>query len=462
MVLNNILAAPAFETWREGEPLDIQSMLFTPEGKPRHSIFYLAHLSDGERMFFVTLLLSAVETWMRTQKGSTALRALLYMDEIYGYLPPTAVPPSKGPLLRMLKQARAFGLGLLLATQNPVDMDYKALSNTGTWFIGKLQTERDKNRLLDGLESVAGGIPARRNGQTHFIAWQAHLRHAQRPRENACLNSNPLDDEFSGGTHDPSADSCSQSIGGRWSNASRRARTCHCFEEIIHASAFRRRPATRTTAVSISTFNLSTSTGCRCAICERSTFNQQSSIVNPKSKIRWKSHQTHPSPQVSANTSSRRITACPKHFNPLNAPCLPQAMIQGIVYRPSLLAAAQVRLLDRKYGVDMEINKAALVDSLDRRGIVRWDEFTYNGPSLEKVETMPAASARFGTIDSPLNDSKLMTALQKDFTDWLFRNSAVTARANLALKVFGGPDVSQADFMKACADTARDARDAEI
>ncbi len=159
MVLNNILAAPAFETWREGESLDIQNLLFTPEGQPRHSIFYLAHLSDGERMFFVTLLLSAVETWMRTQTGSTSLRALLYMDEIYGYLPPTAVPPSKGPLLRMLKQARAFGLGLLLATQNPVDMDYKALSNTGTWFIGKLQTERDKNRLLDGLESAAGGIP---------------------------------------------------------------------------------------------------------------------------------------------------------------------------------------------------------------------------------------------------------------------------------------------------------------
>jgi hypothetical protein len=159
MVLNNILAAPAFQTWREGESLDVKSLLYTPDGKPRHSIFYLAHLSDGERMFFVTLLLSAVETWMRTQSGSSSLRALLYMDEIYGYLPPTANPPSKQPLLRMLKQARAFGLGLLLATQNPVDMDYKALSNTGTWFIGKLQTERDKNRLLDGLESAADGIP---------------------------------------------------------------------------------------------------------------------------------------------------------------------------------------------------------------------------------------------------------------------------------------------------------------
>jgi hypothetical protein len=159
MVLNNILASPAFETWRDGQSMDIASMLYTPDGHPRHSIFYLAHLSDAERMFFVTLLLSAVETWMRMQKGATSLRALLYMDEIFGYLPPQRNPSSKGPLLRMLKQARAFGLGLLLATQNPVDVDYKALSNAGTWFIGKLQTEQDKNRLLDGLESAAGGIP---------------------------------------------------------------------------------------------------------------------------------------------------------------------------------------------------------------------------------------------------------------------------------------------------------------
>src|SRR5512144_110027 len=159
MVLNNILAAPTFETWREGQSLNIGSMFYTADHRPRHNIFYLAHLSDEERMFFVTLLLSAVETWMRTQSGATSLRALLYMDEIYGYLPPQRNPPSKQPLLRMLKQARAFGLGLLLATQNPVDVDYKALSNAGTWFIGKLQTEQDKNRLLDGLESAAGGIP---------------------------------------------------------------------------------------------------------------------------------------------------------------------------------------------------------------------------------------------------------------------------------------------------------------
>ena len=130
-------------------------MLYSPDGKPRHSVFYIAHLSDAERMFFVTLLYSAVETWMRSQAGSTSLRALIYFDEIFGYLPPVANPPSKPSMLRMLKQARAFGVGQILATQNPVDIDYKALSNAGTWFIGRLQTDQDKQRLLDGLEGAA-------------------------------------------------------------------------------------------------------------------------------------------------------------------------------------------------------------------------------------------------------------------------------------------------------------------
>ena len=158
MLLNNILAAPAFQSWITGQPLDIQSLLYGPDGRPRHSVFYIAHLSDTERMFFVTLLYASVETWMRTQKGITSLRALIYFDEIFGYLPPTSNPPSKMPMLRMLKQARAFGVGQVLVTQNPVDVDYKALSNAGTWFIGKLQTERDKERLLDGLEGAAPGL----------------------------------------------------------------------------------------------------------------------------------------------------------------------------------------------------------------------------------------------------------------------------------------------------------------
>lgn len=155
MTLNNLLAAPGFKTWMEGEALDIDRMLYTNSGKPRMAIFSIAHLSDSERMFFVTLLLNQVLGWMRAQPGTTSLRALLYMDEVFGFLPPIGEPPSKKPLLTLLKQARAFGLGVVLATQNPVDLDYKGLSNIGTWFIGRLQTERDKQRLADGLTSAS-------------------------------------------------------------------------------------------------------------------------------------------------------------------------------------------------------------------------------------------------------------------------------------------------------------------
>jgi hypothetical protein len=157
MRLNNLLASPGFATWMAGEPLDIQSLLYTPSGKPRIAIISIAHLNDAERMFVVTLLLGEVVAWMRRQSGTSSLRALLYMDEIFGYFPPTAMPPSKQALLTLMKQARAFGLGVVLATQNPVDLDYKGLSNAGTWFIGRLQTERDKARLLEGLLSSSGG-----------------------------------------------------------------------------------------------------------------------------------------------------------------------------------------------------------------------------------------------------------------------------------------------------------------
>ena len=160
MAVNNLLAAPGFSAWMEGEPLDIQRLLYTPEGKPRLAILSIAHLNDAERMFFVSLLLNQVLGWMRQQPGTTSLRAIVYMDEIAGYLPPVANPASKAPMLTLLKQARAFGVGMVLATQNPVDLDYKALSNAGTWFIGRLQTERDQARVLDGLEgamSTAGG-----------------------------------------------------------------------------------------------------------------------------------------------------------------------------------------------------------------------------------------------------------------------------------------------------------------
>ena len=153
--LNGLLASPSFASWARGVPLDIDAMLYT-DGKPNAAIIQIAHLSDQERQFVVTLVLSKLVTWMRQQSGTPDLRVIVYMDEVFGFVPPTATPPAKKPILTIFKQARAYGIGMVLATQNPVDMDYKALANAGTWMIGRLQTERDKARLMDGLKDAAG------------------------------------------------------------------------------------------------------------------------------------------------------------------------------------------------------------------------------------------------------------------------------------------------------------------
>jgi hypothetical protein len=182
---NSVLAAPGFDVWSAGEPLDAASLLFTPAGQPRISIISVAHLDDAQRMLVVSLVLGAVLRWTRRQSGTSSLRALVYMDEVFGYLPPVANPPSKLPLLTLLKQARAFGVGLVLATQNPVDLDYKALSNAGTWFLGKLQTERDKARMLDGLEGVSSGLDRqaidRALSSLRARVFLMHNVHEQRP-----------------------------------------------------------------------------------------------------------------------------------------------------------------------------------------------------------------------------------------------------------------------------------------
>jgi len=183
---NGLLAAPGFDAWLDGDPLDIAKLLWTREGKPRVSILSIAHLDDAQRMFFVSLLLGQMVSWMRTQPGTPSLRALFFMDEVVGYFPPVAMPPSKPPLLLLLKQARAFGLGIVLATQNTVDLDYKGLSNAGTWLIGRLQTERDKARVLDGLEGAAAGAFDRETVDRTLSAlkkrhFYVHDVHAARP-----------------------------------------------------------------------------------------------------------------------------------------------------------------------------------------------------------------------------------------------------------------------------------------
>jgi hypothetical protein len=166
MKLNGLAASPSFASWTEGPDLNIQEMLYGEGDKPKAAIVSLAHLSEDERQFVVTLLLSKMVTWMRAQAGTSDLRALVYMDEVFGYVPPIGSPPSKKPILTILKQARAFGVGLVMSTQNPVDIDYKAISNAGTWMIGRLQTEQDKQRLLDGMSHSDGSVDVKVIGDT--------------------------------------------------------------------------------------------------------------------------------------------------------------------------------------------------------------------------------------------------------------------------------------------------------
>jgi len=444
MVLNNILASPAFETWREGQALDIGSMFYTTDGHPRHSIFYLAHLSDSERMFFITLLLSAVETWMRMQKGSTSLRALLYMDEIFGYLPPQRNPSSKQPLLRMLKQARAFGLGLLLATQNPVDVDYKALSNAGTWFIGKLQTEQDKDRLLDGLESSSGGIPRvdfdkliSTLGKRVFVLHNIHAKQPELFQTRWTMNflAGPL------------------------------TRTqIPALNQLANATATLQtppKPASVSQTIDSSDASSPASVPAVAVSHQPSVTNRQSPTLNRKPEI--SASQTKPPvPSGIREFFLPQNYSLPEAFRAAQKTMPAEAMIESVVYRPTLVASARVRVLDRKLGVDSELTRAAVVTTLEKRGSVRWDDYLLSSHVLEQIETSPTPSAKFGSIDAPLNDSKLMNAIQKDFTAWVLQTSSVQARANEALKVYAGPDVSRAEFMRACAEAASQMRDKEI
>jgi hypothetical protein len=433
MSLNNILAAPSFESWREGHPLDIPSLLFSPDGKPRHNVFYIAHLSDAERMFFVTLLLSAVETWMRTQAGSSALRALIYFDEIYGYLPPTRNPSSKQPLLRMLKQARAFGVGLLLATQNPVDVDYKALSNAGTWFVGKLQTERDKDRLLDGLESVSGGVNRVEFGKIiSTLSKRVFLLHNVHENKPVIFQTRWTMNYLAGPltrTHIP------------------------LLNKLAGGDALAETPA-NTMSGSVPTSDSSSSAA--------PTVMAASAVkVQPRSDS--KGSQTKPTVPAGVDEYFLPLSfSITEAFSAASEPLPAESQLSAVLYRPVFLGSAKSRILDRRYGIDSEIETVVLVDTPDRNGAIRWDDFPYRGPSLEKLENSPAPQAIYESLALPLSDAKTIAEMKKDFTDWAYRSVKMVVRENKLLKVIARPGMTQAEFMTECTNAARTGRDLDM
>ncbi|MBT3336600.1 MAG: DUF853 family protein [Anaerolineae bacterium] len=441
MQLNAILAAPSFETWREGQALDIPDLLYTPDGRPRHSVFYLAHLSDTERMFFVTLLFSAVETWMRTQGGAKSLRALLYMDEIYGYLPPQKNPPSKPPLLRMLKQARAFGVGLMLATQNPVDVDYKALSNAGSWFIGKLQTEQDKERLLDGLDSAAGGLNRQAyNKLISSLGKRAFILHNVHEKQPSLFRTRWAMNYLAGPMTRTQIPALNQLVGADWD-----------ADVVMAADDSETVSKPKSTSETLASYQPVPVNGQR---------------RRPKRKRVQRPHDgsSETRPVVPSGFSEHYLPfnlSLVEAFNAANRAMGTDAEQVGMLYRPTLLAAATVRFLKPKYGVDSDLSRALLVTNVNARGVIRWEE-AGREIQMNALGRMPAPQSRFVALEPPFSASKSLNALKRDFKDWVYRSMTVRARANEALKVYAGPDVSKSEFMRACADAARDKRDAEI
>jgi len=432
MSLNNILAAPSFGSWREGHPLDIPSLLFSADGKPRHNVFYIAHLSDSERMFFVTLLLSAVETWMRTQAGSSALRALIYFDEISGYLPPKLNPPSKQPIIRMLKQARAFGVGLLLATQNPIDLDYKALSNAGTWFIGKLQTEWDKQRFLDGLESATGGLDRAEFGKIiSALGKRVFLMHNVHAKVPVIFQTRWTMNFLAGPLTRTQIPLLNKIVGAN--EGPEVAQAVSSPEPTDNAS--------KTSAALAS---------------EGMTVKAQNRPVS-------KGSLTKPAIPDGVDEFFLPLSfSLTEAFSAAAEPIPVESKLSAVLYRPVFLGSARSRILDRRYGIDTEIETAVLVDSPDKNGEINWDDFAYRGPSLDKLENSPAPQATFDSLFPPLTNAKSIANMKRDYGDWIYRTVKMTVRENKELKVVARPGMTQAEFKTECTNAARSGRDLEL
>jgi hypothetical protein len=409
LALNNLLASPGFNAWLQGAPLDIGQILYTPAGKPRVAIFSISHLGDNERMFFVSLLMNQILAWMRGQSGTTSLRAIVYMDEIFGFLPPIANPPSKLPMLTLLKQARAFGVGMVLATQNPVDLDYKALSNTGTWFIGRLQTERDKARLLDGLDSAAATTGMQFN--------RAQIEKILSSLSNRVFLMN--------NTHEDSP----ELFQSRW------------------ALSYLRGPLTRD-QIKILMDPLKAS---------------NSTIPTPM--------PVGPGPMTAAASTSASVAypasgqlAQPASLPP-DVPCY-YVPVRGsapsgsrLVYVPKVIGAAKINFSDSKAKVDVAESHLFYTALTNNAIPVSWDTCEEIDLPANDLERSSQPHAIFSELPSMATQSKNYANWNRDFSNWLYGSQKVELFMSPSLKAVSQPGESEGDFRIRLQQTAREQRD---
>jgi len=398
MALNNLLGSPSFASWMEGESLDIQKFLYTPAGKPRLAIFSIAHLADAERMFFVSLLLNQVLGWMRTQSGTTSLRAILYMDEIFGYFPPVANPPSKLPLLTLLKQGRAFGLGVLLATQNPVDLDYKGLANTGTWFIGRLQTERDKARVLEGLEGVAAGTGMK------FDKQKMEQTLAGLSKRIFLLNN----------VHDDGP----EVFETRW------------------ALSYLRGPLTRAQIKSL--MDPVKGTAATTAPVASTAANVASAPAQNQKPVL--------APEI------------PQYYIPVRSSGGANSTLS---YHPMVLGSAEVRYSSSK-SVDVTQQLTLLARITDGPVELDWSNAASIDLPVEDLESEPEDETRFAEVPAQATKEKSYATWRKDFAGWIYRNQRLELLESPSLDIASNPGETEGEFRVRLQQIAREKRDEAV
>ena len=436
MLLNGLIASPTFAGWITGQPLDIDRLLHSPSGKPQVSILYIAHLSDAERQFFVTLLLEQVISWMRAQSGTTSLRAILYMDEVFGYLPPhPGNPPSKKPMLTLLKQARAFGLGLILATQNPVDLDYKALSNAGTWFIGRMQAERDKERLLDGLEGVqAGSSGFSRSTFDRMIS-------SIKPRVFILHNVNQ---------------DKPQVFTTRW------------------AMSFLRGPLTRDQVRELAGRQapVAAAVAAPAAVPVPSAASKPGTgraPAKPAPKPESASPYAHVPPQLPSAVKQAFLPAQLSLDEALKAMARERggsarlaAGVEGtLVYQPALVGLATVHFAHTKSRQTFAREVSYLLPLETEGQALDWSAAPAQLQERD-LEREPAPEAWFAELPADLGDAKRYATLAKEFEEYLFYNETLTLQYNAHVKLYSAPDETDKAFQRRCRDAASQARDDEV
>jgi len=434
MRMNNLLAAPGFAAWMEGEPLDVARLLHTPEGRPRVSIMSIAHLSDAERMFFVSLLLNEVLGWMRSQPGTGSLRALVYMDEIFGFFPPVAEPPSKRPLLTLLKQARAYGVGVLLATQNPVDLDYKGLANAGTWFIGRLQTDNDKQRVLAGLEGAAAGAAAGFDrqameqtlaglGNRVFLMYNAH-------------EDTPV------------------VFTTRWT------------------MSYLRGPLTRTQIKTLMDPRKATATDVEAvppaaAVVPPTPAAPVGAVpLEAPAPIAPPPSAAPAVPQVPAAAPGQASTL--GSAKPLLPPGVPEYFLPmrgvrpeggSLRYSPALIGAAGVHLVDPKLSLDHALEVTALAPVTTDPVPVDWERAQTVTLALQDLEQQPAAGATFGALPAAAAKAASYDDYTRDFISWVYRTQSLQILRSPSLKQVSQPGESEGEFRVRLQQAAREQRD---